>query len=565
MSSTTLGTDLDPVHFGPTWERASNGQFILPTYTIGWDALAWADQYLLQSDGPSAGQRWSPTAEQIRILLWWYAVDDQGNFVYRRGVLRRMKGWGKDPFLAVIAAIEMLGPCRFSHWDSDGNPVGRAEPAAWVQIVAVAQAQTVNTMKVFPGLFSPLCIAKYGLEIGKEQIQAGGGRVIQAVTSSPRVLEGGRPTLVIMNETHHWVQAVGGDELGQVAERNTAKRPGGTARTIQITNAHVPGENSWAEGTYDSMQDIITGRSAGSGIFYDSLESNPEIDIYATDLPSGTEEEKDLRRVEIKNRVELCLLHARGDSVWLNIPRLIEEILDSQTPIEKARRFYFNQIVASEDAWITKQQWDATTLFDKDIEIGDEIVLGFDGSKTRDSTALVAMRVKDGLFKAIRIWERPKPPHDVDWEVPKDQVDDMVEWAFSSYKVVAFYSDVKEWESFVEAWSIRYRDTLKVKASPNSTVAWDMRARLNQITMATESLNGHIIDGSIKHVHNRILENHFLNARRRPNKYGISFGKESKESPRKVDAVAATILAYMARHDYLNKGKEEKKRYGFAW
>lgn len=36
-------------------------------------------------------------------MLWWYAVDDTGRFIYRKGVLQRLKGWGKDPHLAVIS------------------------------------------------------------------------------------------------------------------------------------------------------------------------------------------------------------------------------------------------------------------------------------------------------------------------------------------------------------------------------------------------------------------------------------------------------------------------------
>jgi hypothetical protein len=49
-----------------------------------------------------------------------------------------------------------------------------------------------------------------------------------------------------------------------------------------------------------------------------------------------------------------------------------------------------------------------------------------------------------------------------------------------------------------------------------------------------------------------------LNARRRPNRYGISFGKESRESPLKVDAFAAAQLADMARHDLVEAGWKPK-------
>jgi hypothetical protein len=54
------------------------------------------------------------------------------------------------------------------------------------------------------------------------------------------------------------------------------------------------------------------------------------------------------------------------------------------------------------------------------------------------------------------------------------------------------------------------------------------------------------------------MRRHVLNVRRRPNRYGISFGKESRESPHKVDAFAAAQLADMARHDLLESGWQPK-------
>ena len=145
---------------GKTLERVEGVRSIPDTVpdetrTLGWQVLAWTRAYLLQPDGPTAGEPWVFTPEQARMVLRLYAIDAAGRFTYRRAVIRRCKGWGKDPLLAAIAAAELCGPCRFGGWDAEGKPVAVEHPAPWIQCAAVSQDQTHNTMRLFPGMFSP--------------------------------------------------------------------------------------------------------------------------------------------------------------------------------------------------------------------------------------------------------------------------------------------------------------------------------------------------------------------------------------------------------------------------
>ena len=77
--------------------------------TLGFGVLAWIEDHLVQPDGPTAGDPFETTAEQVNFVLWLYAVDDSGRFVYRRGVLRRAKGWGKSPFVGALCLAEFSG------------------------------------------------------------------------------------------------------------------------------------------------------------------------------------------------------------------------------------------------------------------------------------------------------------------------------------------------------------------------------------------------------------------------------------------------------------------------
>jgi phage terminase large subunit-like protein len=99
---------------------------------------------------------------------------------------------------------------------------------------------------------------------------------------------------------------------------------------------------------------------------------------------------------------------------------------------------------------------------------------------------------------------------------------------------------------------VRYADQVQLKASPRSLVGWDMRGRVPEFTRrGAETMNAAIVDTTLRHTGHPVLRRHVLNARRRLNRWGVSFGKEHRESDRKVDALAAAALARMARQDAL--------------
>jgi hypothetical protein len=90
-----------PPHIeGPTWRRYNDGSWFLPDRSLGWELLGWIAEYLRS---PTGDGRFMCTLEQARFLLWWYAVDERGEFIYRSGTLRRMKGAGKDVIAAAMS------------------------------------------------------------------------------------------------------------------------------------------------------------------------------------------------------------------------------------------------------------------------------------------------------------------------------------------------------------------------------------------------------------------------------------------------------------------------------
>lgn len=526
---------LEPSFFGPTWQKDSFGRWKLPERTLGWQIAGWCAEYLKAENGGP----WKFTREQLRFILWWYAVDETGRFVYRKGVLQRLKGWGKDPIVAVMCLVELVGPSRFSHFDENGEPVGIPHPQAWVQVAAVSRDQTRNTMTLFPSLMSDHFIATYNIKPGAELIRANGGKQrLEAVTSSFRALEGGRSTFVVLNETHHWIKGNNGDKMYETIDGNATKKD---ARYLAITNAFLPGEDSVAEKMRMAFDHIREGKAVDIGFLYDSIEAHPKTPLTPEAL-------------------RIVLPKIRGDAVWLNVETIIQSVLDTTMSPSRSRRMWLNQIVAEEEALYGPAEWDPLTDEHMTLKPNDEIVLGFDGGKTDDSTALVAMRVSDSAAFLLGIWERPAGSQGDGWEVPRETVDSAVHDAHRIYKVRGMFADVALWESYIAEWAEAYGEQYSVKGPGRDAISYDMRSSLQRVTRAHERLMNAIFEKKIKHDGDLTLRRHVLNARRRVNNWGISFGKESADSPRKVDAYAALMLAHECLIELRTRGKKETER-----
>ena len=531
--------------------------------TLGYDVIDFCEGYLLQHDGDNAGAPFRFSREQMTFVLWWYALDAAGTFRYRRAILRRAKGWGKSPFLGALALAELCGPVRFGGWDTDGEPVAIPHPMPWVVIAGVSETQTKNTLDAIRSMAEDsLLVDDFCLDVGMTRLLIPGGGQLVPVTASASTQEGARPTFAILDETHHWTASNGGHKLAKVIRRNLGKVDG---RSIETTNAHEPGQDSTAEKSYNAWRAIVEGRSRADGILYDAREAPAEIDLAD------------------EAQVREGLRCAYGDSHWVNLDRILAEVYDPDTPPEEARRFYLNQIVAAADSWVAPHEWrknhrdDLAPLLAGEpgsrTRRGDTVTLGFDGSLTDDATALVAVRVDDGAPFLLAIWEKPEGPEGRGWEVPKEQVRDAVEHAFATLDVVAFFSDVAYWETDVDAWRDAHSERLIAKATTKHAVAYDMRSHQQDTVRGVEALHRAITDGELPWTEHTlgagtspsadasaILTRHVENARRRPNRWGVSFGKETRESPKKVDALAALVLARMARTAVLSEGGFKKRR-----
>ena len=514
--------------------------------TLGLDLLAWSETELIQPDGEQAGQPWRWRESQGRFISWFYALDDDGNYLFRRGQIVLPKGAGKSPVAAALAVCNLLGPVVFDGWDAHREPVGRPHPSPRVQLAAVSQDQADNTMSLaiaMVGADAPISHHTM-LDPGVTRIRAPHG-LLWPVTASAPSREGDRSTFAVLDETHLWTSSNGGQRLAATIRRNLGKMGG---RSIETTNTWLPGSGSVAEGTAAYGANLVAGQAvSGSDQDYGVLRWHP--------MPIGFTEDD----LHDKTKLRDSLTYLYSDSPWVSVDRIMAEIYDQNQDPRDSLRFYLNLITASSTAWISEPEWLACRRDGLSLRDGDEITLGFDGSRGRirgkpDATALIGCRISDGAVFQIGVWEAPPVKATwATWQPPISEIEAALTDVFTRFQVHGFYADPgKDWRSHIDAWEARWGSSVTVRASAHHPFEWWMTGgRSGLVQRAIEDVEGAIRNHDLGHAGDYDLTRHVLNAHRRLSHGKLALGKNSDYSDHKIDAAVAMVLAWQARLDAL--------------
>lgn len=543
------------------WPDDPDEKLHLVRNSLGPALIEWAEG---RTDEPGlidylTGRPWRFTPGQKRFLILWYAYDPQrGRWVYRSGVKRGAKGTGKDPFGASLLNIELVGRSQLV-WDDDARQwAGMRHMLPLVQVASNSEAQSKDTLRIANAMFSGEARDYYGIDCGETRtILRDGGRM-EVLTASEKSSEGDPATFILLNESHHMTETSGGHKVAAVARRNVGKSPATLqARICEMTNAHQQGMDSEAERTYEAWQKQAAGKAKRQDILYDSIEADP-----ATDL---SDDEQRTRALE----------QAYGDAPWADLERLSDEILDPRTSLADSIRYYLNGLAAAEDAWIDPRTFD-TLAVNESLADDDQIAMFLDCSKSEDATGLVAARLSDGFVTVLGMWQRPHGDRGKDWLAPREKVDATVRQAFDRYRVVWFGVDPSParddenealyWADLIDRWHRDFHRKLTLWATPGAqghSVKFDMRIsqrggveRNRQFTEQAE-LTARAIDDDRTLIHDGHagLRLHTHHAKRRPNQWGVSLGKENRDSKNLVDLAVCMVGALLGRRIALNSPK----------
>lgn len=212
------------------------------------------------------------------------------------------------------------------------------------------------------------------------------------------------------------------------------------------------------------------------------------------------------------------------------IRRVLEVNRRSPMAEHNFRRFHLGQWTATEKAWLPYGAWAACEDSSRPAPPpGTKVWLGFDGSISRDATALVGVTEDLHVF-VVGCWENPGR---AGWRVPRAAVNETVADAFDTWDVVELACDPPKWPTEIAEWNAVYGD--RVFEFPTGS-----RARM---APACTAFSTAVMEQSLTHDGDPRLARHVSNAIVKSTPMGDYITKPDKDSPSKIDLAVAAVVA----------------------
>lgn len=208
-----------------------------------------------------------------------------------------------------------------------------------------------------------------------------------------------------------------------------------------------------------------------------------------------------------------------------------------RTPEAEFRTKRCNQWVSSSMAWLPSGAWDACQS-DIAISPDDEIVLGFDGSFSGDASVIVGATIpqteeEPSRMFLVKAWEK-QPDDDLDWRVDIAEVEQtIIDFCQQHPKVREIACDPFRWQ--------RSMEVLENLGLP--IVEWPSTSARRMVPACARFYDA-VVEQRIVHDGDGTLARHLDNAVVKTDAIGPRIVKDKRNSPRKIDAAVAAVLAY---------------------
>lgn len=540
-----------------------------PWPTLGPELCDWLEEYMVYGPGDVLGERIELTDEERILIYRMYEVYPRdhpraGRRRFKRVGYFRRKGARKTELAAWLAIAEMdpTAPVRCDGWKRRGSawiPVGRPVRDPFIPMMAYTEEQVEDLAygAVRAIIENGPLVNDYdvGIERIKHVREPG---EIKPVAGSPSARDGARTSWQHFDESHRLVSVK--HKLAHATMlKNIPKRRASDPWTFETSTMYAPGEESVAEATHDYALEVLAGRVTDPQLLFDHRQASLHWDI---DDPDQLVE---------------AIVEASGDAIaWADVDAIAGQFHVPNADKGELRRFWLNQ------RWRSAKQWIDPMLVDRCMKIapdrraadGERIVLVFDGSYSRDSTALVGVTVERRPHGfVIGHWQRPLNAR-AGWRTPRGEVMDAVAAAMERWEVVELSCDPFGWGIEVEEWEQTYDVTEPFPTNQPSRFGPAVDA-MEQAICGTGDDNTAIEDEwwretfeigepRITFEDHPALRQHFANCVPVRSRGYTVVTKESTDSPHKIDLAVGMIMgAQRAWWHHLN-GVEEDIPFAFA-
>jgi phage terminase large subunit-like protein len=490
--------------------------------SLGNQVLDWCEDMLCCGSGDDLGEPLTFDPEEEEFVQRAYELRGDGSRVYRRALLSRPKGWGKSEVAGALAVAELCGPVRCDGFDSRGEPVGVPVRNPEVRCLATEEFQAGI---VYGTAINMLRYGRAGdehqVDVGATRTHLPSGGVLRAVSAGAASKEGYRPSFLTADES--WLMDT--PELRRLFAtevQNLAKRRQAQGWMLETSTMPPPNTDSVARATFQ---------------YWDELRDRGDTELLLVDHRAAGEHWD----IDDGEQLREALREAYGAGIdRMDIDHLVRLRHDPAIGENEYRRKWLNQQADVQDTWLPAEAWERCADPGAELEPGDRITIGFDGSTVKDSTALAACRVDDGLVVLLGLWQ-PEGGKEVD----RVEVDRTMVRTIDRYQVVRGYFDPPLWRDSISRWQGQW-PRARLRAWPTSA---------QRMVAATDRFEQAVLECELKHPADPKLTAHIHNCRVAERRTGGRLvAKASKDSPHKVDAAIAAILAWEARADHVGSG-----------
>lgn len=522
----------------------------VPWPSLGGQVVDFIEDRLVFGPGDLRGKP-AVVDEEQRLLIWrMYEVHPKGTARagkrrFQRCAISLRKGLRKTELAAWLAAVELHpeGPVRcdgFRRVDGQWQPVGRPVTDPYIPMVAYTEEQTEElAYGALKAILEETDLAR-DFDISLERIMRidGKGKAVPLATA-PSARDGARTTFEHFDETHR-LNLPRQRQAHHTMIGNLLKRPLADPWALETTTMYEPGTGSVAEGTHDYAKKVDSGAIEAPRLFFFHRQAAAKADLTS------------------REGLRTAVLEASGPlaAEWSDIDGIVAQWDDPDIDTAFLERTWLNKPSRSHAKAFDAEAWKDLADPGHAVPAKARIVIGFDGSKYWDSTALVATELTTGYQWLGGLWERPFGlPPDAHWEVPVHEVDVALDDLFRDHDVWRFYGDPAKWESQLAAWAGRYGD--------KTVLHWDMSRR----RLTAQSYRAYataITEGGVSHSGDKAFAAHIGNAHKRFITERDDDGapmwvaqKERPDSEHKIDAAAAGMLSWRARLEAIAAGALE--------